>query len=46
MIGDYLTEVYVTSPTGVQEINYLNKVNLERQVIDFVEKKAAELRQA
>jgi len=46
VIGDYLTEVNVTSPTGVQEINSLNKVNLERQVIDFVEKKAAELRQA
>ena len=46
VIGDYLTEVNVTSPTGIQEINSLNKVNLERQVIDFVEKKAAELRQA
>lgn len=37
IIGDYLTEVNVTSPTGVQEINALNGVRLERAVIDFVE---------
>jgi glutathione synthase len=36
IIGDYLTEVNVTSPTGVQEINALNGVCLERRVIDFV----------
>ena len=40
VIGDYLTEVNVTSPTGVQEINALNKVQLEKQIIDFIEKKA------
>jgi glutathione synthase len=40
VIGDYLTEVNVTSPTGVQEINALNKVQLESQIIDFIEKKA------
>jgi len=44
VIGDYLTEVNVTSPTGVQEINSLDKVQLESQVIDFVEKEAAKLR--
>jgi len=37
IIGDYLTEVNVTSPTGVQEIDALNNVRLEAQVIDFVE---------
>lgn len=37
IIGDYLTEVNVTSPTGIQEINRLNGVRLERAVIDFVE---------
>jgi len=37
IIGEYLTEVNVTSPTGVQEINALNNVCLEAQVIDFVE---------
>jgi len=43
VIGDYLTEVNVTSPTGVQEINALNKVQLEKQVIDFIEKEAGKL---
>jgi glutathione synthase len=43
IIGDYLTEVNVTSPTGVQEINALNGVRLESQVIEFIEQKAQEL---
>lgn len=42
VIGGYLTEVNVTSPTGIQEINALNKLQLERQVIDFIEKKPQE----
>ena len=42
VIGNYLTEVNVTSPTGIQEINSLNDVHLESQVIDFIEKKAGE----
>jgi len=46
VIGGYLTEVNVTSPTGIQEINALNQVQLESQVIDFIEKKAPKLRQA
>ena len=37
VIGNFLTEVNVTSPTGVQEINALDGVKLESQVIDFVE---------
>jgi len=37
VIGQWLTEVNVTSPTGVQEINALDGVNLERQVLDAVE---------
>jgi glutathione synthase len=41
VIGDYLTEVNVTSPTGVQEINRLDGVNLEASVIDFVERRVA-----
>jgi glutathione synthase len=44
IIGDYLTEVNVTSPTGVQEINTLNNVCLEAHVIDFVEHKLVEPR--
>jgi glutathione synthase len=43
IIGDYLTEVNVTSPTGVQEINRLDEVELEAQVIDFVESRVAQL---
>jgi glutathione synthase len=42
IIGDYLTEVNVTSPTGVQEIDALNNVRLEVQVIDFVERTVEE----
>ncbi len=41
VIGSFLTEVNVTSPTGIQEINGLDHVHLESQVIDFVEQKAA-----
>ena len=44
IIGEYLTEVNVTSPTGVQEINALNSVRLEAQVIDFVERQVEERR--
>jgi len=42
IIGDYLTEVNITSPTGVQEINALNGVMLETQVIEFVERQVEE----
>jgi glutathione synthase len=44
IIGDYVTEVNVTSPTGVQEINRLDGVNLEANVIDFVESRIATLK--
>jgi len=44
IIGDYLTEVNVTSPTGIQEINALNGVKLEANVIDFVERQVEERR--
>ncbi|MGO9607233.1 MAG: glutathione synthase [Candidatus Binataceae bacterium] len=43
IIGDYLTEVNVTSPTGVQEIDRLDGVNLEAKVIDFVESRCKNL---
>lgn len=39
VIGDYITEINVTSPTAVQEINALERVCLEAKVIDFVERK-------
>jgi glutathione synthase len=37
VIGDYLTEINVTSPTGIQEINRLNGTALEKQVWDAIE---------
>jgi glutathione synthase len=43
IIGEFLTEVNVTSPTGVQEINRLDGVKLEERVIDFVEARIAAL---
>ena len=43
IIGGFLTEVNVTSPTGVQEINALDGVRLESPVIDFVEARVAAL---
>ncbi|MBL1209628.1 glutathione synthase [Geminocystis sp. GBBB08] len=36
VIGGYLTEVNVTSPTGIREIDRLNNVNLGEQVIKAV----------
>jgi glutathione synthase len=44
IIGNYLTEVNVTSPTGIQEIDRLDGVNLEAKVIDFVEARVAALK--
>ena len=37
VIGDYLTEINVTSPTGIQEINRFDDVALERLVWDAIE---------
>jgi glutathione synthase len=43
VIGGWLTEINVTSPTGVQEIDRLEGVCLEARVMDFVEARAARL---
>jgi glutathione synthase len=40
VIGGFVTEVNVTSPTGVQEIDRLDGTCLEAQVLDFVERRA------
>lgn len=37
IIGDYLTEVNVTSPTGLQEINAFDGTCLEAEILDRVE---------
>lgn len=39
VIGGYLTEVNVTSPTGIREIDRLNGVSLGKQVIEWLEDK-------
>ncbi len=38
ILGDYLIEVNVTSPTCLQEMNRLYHLSLEEKIIDFVEK--------
>jgi glutathione synthase len=37
VIGNYLTEINVTSPTGIQEINRLDGTLLERDMWDAIE---------
>jgi glutathione synthase len=37
VIGGYLTEVNVTSPTGIREIDRLDNTRLGEQVIKWVE---------
>jgi glutathione synthase len=37
VIGGYLTEVNVTSPTGVQEINSIEGTRLEERILDGIE---------
>jgi glutathione synthase len=39
VIGDYLTEINVTSPTGLQEINRLDGVTLEKRVWDAIDRR-------
>ncbi len=37
VIGDWLTEINVTSPTGIQEIDRFDGVNLEARIWDAIE---------
>jgi glutathione synthase len=39
VIGDFMTEINVTSPTGLQEINRFDKVCLEAQIWDVIERR-------
>ncbi len=39
VIGDYLTEINVTSPTGLQEINRFNGTILEAEIWDAIERR-------
>ncbi len=40
VIGDYVTEINVTSPTGIQEINRLDGIAIESDIWDAIEKRA------
>jgi glutathione synthase len=42
IIGGLVTEINVTSPTGIQEINRLDNTRLEESVLDFAELRAAQ----
>ena len=44
VIGDYLTEINVTSPTGIQEINRLDGIHIERLLWDAIEARFAQRR--
>jgi glutathione synthase len=44
VIGDWLTEVNVTSPTGIREIQRLDGTAIERDVLDAVEARVRALR--
>ena len=44
VLGGFLTEVNVTSPTGIQQISRLNRENVAKRVIEWTVAKAAQLR--
>ena len=39
VIGGYLTEINVTSPTGIQEINRFDDISIEDQIWDVIEER-------
>ncbi|HUV78438.1 MAG TPA: glutathione synthase, partial [Desulfobacterales bacterium] len=44
VIGDKLVEINCVSPGGIPRINKLDRVKLETNVIDFVERKVLEMK--
>jgi glutathione synthase len=42
VIGDYMTEINVTSPTGIQEINRLDGIRIETMIWDAIERRLKE----
>jgi len=46
VLGDWLTEINVTSPTCIREIKRLDGIALEEDVLDAVERRAGERRRA
>ena len=41
VIGGYLTEINVTSPTGIQEINRFDEISIEDRIWDVIEERVA-----
>ncbi len=41
VIGDYLTEINVTSPTGIQELERFDGINVAAKIWDVIEAKRA-----
>ena len=41
VIGGYLTEINVTSPTGIQEIDRFDGINIEAMIWDSIERRVA-----
>ena len=39
IIGDFITEINVTSPTGIREIKKLENISIEDMFWDFIEQK-------
>ena len=39
VIGDYLTEINVTSPTGIRELDKLAKINVAAELMEAIEEK-------
>jgi glutathione synthase len=46
IIGNYMTEINVTSPTGIQEIGRFDGVSLESQIWDAIEARHASVNRA
>ena len=38
IIGDYLTEINVTSPTCIRELENIFEIDIAKQLINFLEK--------
>ena len=41
MIGDYLTEINVTSPTGIRQVAAFGGADIAAMIWDVIEKKVA-----
>ena len=39
IIGDFITEINVTSPTGIREIKFYETIAIEEIFLDFIENK-------